>query len=87
MTRSALLLITALLAFTVLSACSKVTAENYDRLELGMSYAEVESILGTPAGCDDILTARNCTWGDTSGSINVSFVGGKVVLFSAQNLR
>lgn len=35
----------------VLTACSKINQENYSKLKAGMSKAEVEQLLGTPAEC------------------------------------
>ena len=71
----------------VLLGCSKLTIENYNRIEAGMPYDEVTALLGKPAQCDDVLGVRNCTWGDETRSVSVSFVGGKVLLFSANNLK
>jgi uncharacterized membrane protein len=31
-----------------LAACSRVTADNYDRLQTGMTRAEVHALLGAP---------------------------------------
>jgi hypothetical protein len=33
------------------------------------------------------MGVRNCKWGDETRSVNVSFVAGKVLLFSSSNLR
>ncbi len=70
-----------------LLGCGKVNTENYNKLQAGMSYAEVQQILGTPSRCSDVLTMKNCTWGDERRYINVSFVGDKVVLFTSENIR
>ncbi len=75
------------LLLIALAACSKVTAENYDKLKSGQSYDEVKGLLGDPARCDETLGMRVCRWGDDKRSINVNFVGGKAVLFSAENLK
>ena len=79
----------SVLALSVLlAACSKVTAENYNKIRAGQSFEEVQTLLGKPDRCDDVLTAKNCTWGKEGGArVNVSFVGNKAVLFSGQNLR
>lgn len=78
----------ALALTTLLAACSKVTAENYNKIELGQSYEQVQELIGKPTSCDDVLGARNCVWGKAgSARVNVTFAGNKVVLFSAQNLR
>lgn len=71
----------------VLSACSKLTLENYNKIEAGMSYEDVTSLIGKPEKCNDVMGIRNCTWGDEKRSVNVSFVGGKALLFASKNLE
>ena len=73
-----------------LSACTpptKLTTENYNKLSIGMDYTEVTAILGEPTTCNNMMTAKNCTWGDTKRSINVSFVADKTIVFNAANLQ
>lgn len=72
---------------SLLTACSNLTVENYDKLKVGMSYEEVSSILGSPSKCDDVIGIKSCQWGDENRNITVNFVGGKVVLTGAQNIR
>lgn len=67
--------------------CSKLTLENYNKITTGMTYDEVTALIGSPEQCDDVLGVRNCTWGDEKRSVSVSFVGGKVVLFTSSNLK
>ena len=71
----------------LLAACSKLNEENYSRLKVGMPYNEVRGILGEPARCDDALGLRNCRWGDDARWIRVSFVGERVAVTAASNLR
>lgn len=71
----------------VLLGCSKLTLENYNKVAVGMSYDEVTALLGKPEKCDDVLGVRNCLWGDDKRSVNVSFVAGKVLLYSSSNLK
>jgi hypothetical protein len=71
----------------VLSACSRLTVENYDRLRVGMRYTQVRELLGPPSRCSDLLTVRSCTWGDDARYVQVSFVADQVVVFHAENLR
>lgn len=71
----------------ILAACSKVTMENYNKLEVGMRYDEVTRLLGKPARCTDLLTLRTCTWGDDRRFINVGFVANQVVFFNAENMQ
>jgi hypothetical protein len=85
--RHALQYTLALILFAGLAACSRLTAANYDKLKSGQSYEEVQGLLGQPANCNEALGLRSCLWGDDKSSITVNFVGGKAVLFSAQNIH
>lgn len=79
-------LLVVALAF-VLAACGKLTAENYAKLKVGMSYQEVTGILGSPAGCSDVAGLKSCTWGDETRHITVQFAADRAMLFSAKNIR
>ena len=75
-----------------LVGCSKITKENYDKIETGMTLAEVEGILGKGtekagiAGAVGDLTGAGkvMTWGDEEKSITVTFANDKVTV-KAQN--
>lgn len=41
-----------ILVLLVLTACSKVTAENYKKMSVGMSRAEVVALLGEPSSTE-----------------------------------
>jgi hypothetical protein len=71
----------------VMLGCSKLTLENYSKIAAGMTYEEVTQLIGSPDQCDDVLGVRSCEWGDEKHSVNVSFLGGKVILFSSSNLK
>jgi hypothetical protein len=71
----------------VMLGCSKLTLENYNKISAGMTYEEVTQLIGSPDQCDDVLGVRSCEWGDEKHSVNVSFLGGKVILFSSSNLK
>lgn len=73
----------------LLSACSNaaLTLDNYDRLEAGMTRAEVEAILGAPAGCSGAILFDYCRWGDERRFIQAQFVNGEAVAFQYQGLR
>lgn len=71
----------------MLLGCSKLTLENYGKIGVGMSYDEVTQLIGAPDRCDDVMGVRSCQWGDDRRSIQVSFVAGKVLLFSSANLQ
>jgi hypothetical protein len=70
-----------------LAGCSKVTADNYAKLKVGMTYQETTAILGNPAGCSDTAGFRSCKWGDDKASITVRFAADKAVLHSAEGIR
>jgi len=63
-----------------------VTNENYRKIRVGMTYPEVVQLLGEPAKCDSLLTARSCTWGSKGKTIDIQFVADQVVLFSSKGL-
>jgi hypothetical protein len=67
--------------------CTQLTLENYDKITVGMRYEDVTQLLGKPDQCDDVMGVRNCKWGNDKRFVNVSFVGGKVLLFSSSNLN
>lgn len=77
----------ALALTLLLTGCNKLTMANYDKLKAGQPYDEVVGILGSPAGCDEVLGIKSCHWGDDKRKIIVSFVGEKVVLTSAENIH
>ncbi len=68
-----------ILGALLLTACSKVSLENYEKIKRGMPVAEVEAILGAPSSCDETLGVRNCLWGSEKSNISVTFAGDKVL--------
>jgi hypothetical protein len=70
-----------------LTACSKLTLENYGKLKVGQSYEDVVAVLGNPARCDESLGIRQCLWGDEAKGVRVGFAAGKALAFSANNLK
>jgi hypothetical protein len=79
-----LMLLTALLS--VLSGCSKLTPENYSKLEVGMEYAEVVEIIGQPSECSAVLNAQSCQWTKGGKQIQAKLVADKVVFLSSRGL-
>jgi outer membrane protein assembly factor BamE (lipoprotein component of BamABCDE complex) len=77
----------AAVAAVATAGCSQLTAENYAKVKVGMSYGEVTSILGAPASCDEAAGFRSCRWGDEKRHATVRFAGDKVVLHTATNIR
>ena len=70
-----------------LAGCSKLTLENYNKINVGMGYDEVTQLIGEPEQCDDVMGIRHCTWGDETRSAQVNFVAGQVLIFSSSNLK
>jgi hypothetical protein len=75
-----------ILLCAMLAACSAVNADNYAKLHIGMNIAEVQSILGAPTQCSEILMAKKCTWGTDQHGISVSFVADASIATSATGL-
>lgn len=69
-----------------LAACSKVTLENYEKIEVGMDKAEVEAILGTADNCVEKTLHTNCVWGDESKNIEITLVSDKVTIYSKHGI-
>lgn len=69
-----------------LAACSKVTQENYARIQDGMSEQEVIAILGKPAESTSItilgLSGTSSKWTADGAVITIQFANGKVRLKS-----
>ena len=76
----------ALAAALTLTACSKVTLENYEQLQVGMDRVEVEALLGSPAACEEKALHTNCVWGSDSKNIQITLVSDKVTLYSEKGL-
>lgn len=76
-------------ALAALSGCAeqRLTLSNYDKLDAGMTRAQVEEILGTPARCDGAMGIASCVWGDEQRYVQAQFVGGKALAFQYQNLK
>jgi hypothetical protein len=71
----------------LIAGCGKLTMKNYSKLKMGMPYNEVVSAIGSPDKCSDVMGMKNCEWGDEKKSINVTFAGDKVLLFTCNGLR
>jgi len=78
----------AIVLLALLAAgCSKLTQENYAKLQTGMKYDEVTAILGSPDNCSESLGVKKCTWGDEQKHININFVADKLMLSNAKNIH
>lgn len=76
-----------IIILALLAGCSKVTAENYDKVSVGMSYEEVTKILGKPDQCSDAAGFKSCRWGDEKRGVSGRFVAGKLMLHTAENIK
>lgn len=76
-----------LTACVLLAACGKINQENYSKLKAGMTKAEVEQLLGSPAECSGAVGLTSCNWGDKNTFISVQYAGDKVMMFSGQGLK
>jgi len=87
--RRQLIVLSAVLIAAVVGGCgSKVTQANYDRIQIGMSRAEVEDILGegtAKGGAGFAVPGMSASgmvveWRDGDKSISVTFLNDKVTL-------
>lgn len=71
----------------MLSGCSKVTKENYDKIESGMLYDEVVKLIGKPEGCFDALGISSCEWKNGKAKIDIKFISDEVTFMAASSLQ
>ena len=69
-----------------LAGCDRVNQENYNKLEMGMKYNDVVTLLGEPSQCDALLMAKSCVWGAESRQIDIKFADNIAILFSSTGL-
>ncbi|MCH8501404.1 MAG: outer membrane protein assembly factor BamE [Aliidiomarina sp.] len=79
----------AALALLTLAACAdnKVTRTNYNLIDVGMHYSQVQAILGEPTWCDDMQRPQECRWGSDDKHILVSFAARRVVNTESKGLN
>lgn len=74
----------AFAAIVLLAACSKVTQENFARIQDGMSEQEVAAILGSPSESSTTsvlgISGTSSKWAGGDATITIRFVNGKVAL-------
>ena len=72
----------ALTALLLLAACSKVTQENFAKVQDGMSEQEVQALLGPPTASSSVeilgISGTHFRWETGDTAISVRFVNGKV---------
>lgn len=69
-----------------LTACDRITAQNYDKLEVGMPYDEVVSVLGEPTECSAVVNTKSCRWGKGDKYIDAKVVGDSVIFLTAKGV-
>lgn len=76
----------ALAALLLAAGCSKITQDNFARIQDGMSEQEVHAILGAPSESSSVsvlgLSGTSSKWVGQDTVITVQFVNGKVMLKS-----
>ena len=81
----------ALLVALALAACSKVTQENFAKIQEGMSEQEVISLLGSPTESSSInvlgVSGTSSRWMSRDAVIDVRFVNGQVALKSFEKTK
>ncbi len=74
------------LAVLGVTACSPLTQDNYNKLEPGMSKAEVVKLIGAPEECENTLGFESCRWGDDGTNIEARFAADNLVAKTAEGL-
>jgi len=82
-----LFLLALLITLFFTTGCSKVTKENYEKLELGMEYSEIAALLGNPDSCKESVVVKNCIWGNETQNIKVNLFGNQIVVISSTGLK
>ena len=76
----------AFAALLLLAACSRITQENFAKIQDGMTEQEVSAILGSPAESSSSsilgISGTSSTWRSGDAVITIRFVNGKVALKS-----
>ncbi len=79
--------LTAIIALTLITGCSKLTKENYDQIKMGMEYDEVIALLGKPSTCQESIGIKSCEWKSGDKKVLISFIGDSVTIFSSDNIK
>ena len=81
-------LVTLVVLGLAIAGCSKLTKENYDSLEMGMTKSEVEAVIGKADNCSEAIGTLSCLWGrEESKNIKITFMADKAVTFSYDGLE
>jgi hypothetical protein len=75
---------TILLAALLVLGCSKVTPENFEKIQEGMSEQEVRAVLGDPTESNSVtvlgVSGTASRWVGRDAEIIVRFINGKTAL-------
>lgn len=76
-------LITLVVILLLITACqSKINKTNFESIKSGMSYEQVNAILGTPSSSTSLsfgnTTGTSARWENRNGSIVIQFFNDKV---------
>lgn len=78
----------ALAAALTLAACSKATADNYAKVQSGMTHDEVHAILGSPdetsGGSLGGLTLSTEKWKGSKETITLTYTGERLAVKSIE---
>lgn len=74
-----ILMLFSVVLVSCFGCAAKLTKEKYDRINIGMGYRDVASILGGEGACDEDMAAKDCTWGNAEKNIKVKFIADKAV--------
>ena len=78
------------MAAFLLVGCTRLTQENYNKIEEGMAYQDVLTILGEPTESKSIgigpLSGTAATWDDGTTRISIKFLNEKVQLKSLEKV-
>jgi hypothetical protein len=73
-----------LLLAVLVAACSRVTADNFEKIQEGMSEPEVRALLGSPTESSSVtvlgVSGSASRWTGRDAEIVVRFINGKVAL-------
>jgi SmpA / OmlA family len=74
----------AFAALLLLASCSRITQDNFNRIQDGMSEQEVQALLGPPTSSSSVqvigISGTSSTWEAGDIAITVRFLNGKVAL-------
>lgn len=77
------LLLTAILCI-FLTACSKITQQNFDKIKENMTMQEVRAILGEPTSAESItiagISGTSAVWKNNNAEIDIQLLNDRVAV-------